>query len=851
MADSRARSTRWPLVVVWSWAFVAALVTMGCGDPVDAKPCAPGEVAREDGQCEPKPCGPDEITLPTGQCQPAGLPPDMPCPPGELALEDGRCQPAGVPPEACGEGFVADGRGGCSAILPEETCPKGQMAIPGETRCREVAPCGEGPWGDIPVEANTQFVDQSYAGDDSDGTKDKPWTTIQRAINKADGGAIVAVAAGTYVEDVLVTGKAVRLWGRCPGLVEIQGAGTRGAAVRVIRTKASGTEIRSVAVTGPSIGLIILGAHDISVGQVWVHDAGDHGISIAYTDGPANVALKASLIEENHRAGVSVYSSRATLEGTVIRSTKPNADGVGGLGIDIADADVTSESDWPPQRIERASVSVRACVIEHSHDFGILVNGSDTELETTVIRDTQPNEDKWRGWGIGVMDAVYIDEPGQRANVNLRACVIERNHNAGVFVLDSDAKLNATMVRDTRSSTEAEGGRGIVIQSDHNSGERARATIHGCLVEHNHTAGISISGSDATLEATIIRGTQPGPNGEEGRGVDVQSDVDSHERASMIMHACIIEENRKAGVSVTGSDATIEDTVVRATRPSEDGMGGAGIYVHDDFEAGGRANLTVRTSLVEGNSDIGVTAFGSAVTIETSKISSTQPSEDGMGGRGIGAQNSETGERASLLVRSCIIERNHEVGMAVFGSDATVETTVVRSTQPSKDGALGRGINLQDAFDTNDRANVTIDTCVIDQNHEIGVYVGNSDVTFDTSLVRATEARHDEKFGDGVVILGDSTATIQNSTITDNDRAGVANFGSKVKILDTILTCNGFDLNGETLLESRADFHGSDGWQCTPDGAKDCTETDDHCKVVSGNLEPPPEVEPLPPLSQP
>ncbi|CAN92891.1 putative cell surface protein [Sorangium cellulosum So ce56] len=849
MVSSRARSTRWPLVAVCSWVFVAALVTMGCGDPVDAKRCAPGEVASEDGQCEPKPCGPDEITLPTGKCQPAGLPPDMPCPPGQLALEDGRCQPAGVPPEACGEGFVADGRGGCSAILPEDECPEGQMAIPGETSCRNVASCGEGPWGDIPVEANTQFVDQSYAGDDSDGTKDKPWTTIQRAISKADSGAIVAVAEGTYEEDVLISGKAVRLWGRCPGLVEIRGVGKETAAVRVLRTKASGTEIRSLAVTGPSMGIRIAGAHDISVGQVWVHHTQDFGIAIAYADGPASVALKASLIEENHRVGVSVFSSEAMIEGTVIRSTKSKINETTGLGIYIADGDLTGESR---ERIERASVSIRASIIEWNHEYGILINGSDAKIETTVIRDTQPNEDKSGGYGIGIVDAYNTTDTGQRASANTRASVIERNHNIGVYVHGSDTEIEATVVRSTQASTAEEGGRGIVIQDDLNTGERARATIRGCLVDDNRMVGTSINGSDATLETTIIRRTQPGPDGWGGRGVTVQVNLETHERASMIMHACIIEENQTVGVSVDGADATIEATIVRATRPGADRNFGRGVNIQNVFDLDERSNLAVRTSLIEENHEFGVYIGGSDATIETSVIRRTQPLEDGMRGRGINAQDSSVlGERANLLVRSCIIEQNHDTGVAVFGSDATIETTMVRSTQPRGDGTRGRGIVVQDETDFGKRTNANIDTCVIEQNHEIGIFVGNSDVTIDTTLVQTTKARHDEKFGDGVVILGASTATIQSSTITDNDRAGVANFGSKVQILDTILTCNGFDLNGETLLESRPDFHGSDGWQCTPDDAKDCTETDDHCKVVSGNLEPPPEAEPLPPLSQP
>ncbi|HZO15966.1 MAG TPA: hypothetical protein VFB62_21985, partial [Polyangiaceae bacterium] len=164
---------------------VATLLTLGCGagdesETAVAPPaqCAPGEWAREDGLCVA-----------------AGLPPDMPCAPAEAPNDSGVCIPAGVPSDGCGEGFVHDGDRGCEPILPPEPCEPGWLAVPGETRCREVTPCAQGTWGDIPVETDTEYVDASYAGMDSDGSALKPWTTIQAGIDAASPGAIVAIAA--------------------------------------------------------------------------------------------------------------------------------------------------------------------------------------------------------------------------------------------------------------------------------------------------------------------------------------------------------------------------------------------------------------------------------------------------------------------------------------------------------------------------------------------------------------------------------------------------------------------------------------------------------------------------------
>ena len=71
---------------------------------------------------------------------------------------EGGCRLVGVAPEDCGVGFRAE-QGGCTAVLPPERCGAGQIAVPGDESCRELVDCGEGPWGDVPVERDTEYVD--------------------------------------------------------------------------------------------------------------------------------------------------------------------------------------------------------------------------------------------------------------------------------------------------------------------------------------------------------------------------------------------------------------------------------------------------------------------------------------------------------------------------------------------------------------------------------------------------------------------------------------------------------------------------------------------------------------------
>src|SRR5262245_29968428 len=85
------------------------------------------------------------------------------CVVGEREI-DAACIAPGVPPERCTDGFEADGTGSCNPVLPADPCGPGEMAIPGETSCREVAPCPAGESGEAPEEPSTQHVRGDYVG---------------------------------------------------------------------------------------------------------------------------------------------------------------------------------------------------------------------------------------------------------------------------------------------------------------------------------------------------------------------------------------------------------------------------------------------------------------------------------------------------------------------------------------------------------------------------------------------------------------------------------------------------------------------------------------------------------------
>jgi hypothetical protein len=849
-------------------AFVFAIT--GCGSdesspvtgPPDAGPpeCDAGQMPLDDGRCQPAglpldmQCDVGELPLENGGCQPAGLPPDMPCPPGEIFIEGGGCRPAGVPPDACAEGFEANGKGGCDPILPAAPCPPGQMAVPGETQCREVAPCGNGDYGTIPVEPTTQFVNAAYPGADSNGTQAKPWKTIQAGIDKAGSGVIVAVAAGTYTGDLLIKGKRIRLWGRCPAMVSVTGTGAAIAAVTIIYDGASQSELHSLAITGPSAGVGTSGSSDVLVDRVRIHDTLSRGLDINGALGPSSITVSNSLIEAAGEAGVSVGGSVATIEATVVRDTQASSNGANGRGINVQ-ANLTTD--------ERSTLTVRRSLLERNVDFGVYVLSSDAEIDATVVRDTKPRKDGTSGHGVSARDSATTKE---RSTLTLRASVVEQNHEVGVSVVGSDAAIEATVVRATQPG--GDGGFGHGISSISSALQRPKVAVRASLVEQNHEVGVSAWGSDTTIEATVVRATQPRSDGTAGSGVQMRVSSTTDERSALTLRASVVEQNHEAGVIVEGSDALIDGTIVRATQSNGDGtfghgveiVGGAKVTIHAsvveqnheigvfvgqgseatiegavvrDTQLNGdmtlgrgidvnedpitfkRSTLTVRASLLEGNHESGVTITGSDATIDGSVVRDTQPLSDGSKGHGIAIQHSkETFARATLTLRASLLEENRALGFSSLQSDATIEATVIRNTQPNGDGLAGRGIEIREYPPAVDGSTLTLRSSVLEHNHDVGILIGDSDAWIEGTLVRDTKSSLGGLDGMGIAIqssagsLERSTVDLRGSVVENNHDIGVLVIEADVTIDATVVRATqrqGDGTNGRGIgIESSA-----------------------------------------------
>jgi hypothetical protein len=359
------------------------------------------------------------------------------------------------------------------------------MAIPGETSCRAVTACGTERWGDIPVEANTQYVDGSYSGGSSDGTTTHPWTQLQDAIYAADSGAIVAVAAGSYAGGVAIVSKSVRIWGRCPELVEV----TFEHAYGIHMLGAGGSELHAIAVSGNGdAGAVInMDSEDILLDRVWIHDNAAAGVIVHAQNESASLTLRDSLLERGHEAGFVSIGAQVTVERSVIRD-QASVPPVTGRGMELQ----------PDEAGAPTVARVIASVIAGNREVGIAIFGTQLTIEGSVVSGTLPRETDDR-IGVGIQA-----QPAMLPSTLLveRSCVVD-NHTSGITVFDSGATLTLTTVDHTLLQPADDGfGDGVTIAATESGA--ADVTIDRCAISRAARAGVASFSAAVTIGGTAL-----------------------------------------------------------------------------------------------------------------------------------------------------------------------------------------------------------------------------------------------------------------------------------------------------------------------------------------------------------
>jgi hypothetical protein len=477
--------------------------------------------------CAAHDSGPAPETKCTGElCAPPLL-----CGEGEAPIE-GKCTAVGV--AECGPGFERDGRG-CKPI--NVPCPDGQLAQLGETKCHLVAECGTDKYGAAPSEP-ALYVDAAYTGTDSDGTIDRPFTTIGAVAGRA-GNPLVRVAAGKYTEN-LSFARPIRIYGRCPSMVEITATTPLVPTIDI----GSSVELHNLGVSGAYVGIRVLAGTDALVDRVWVHDTGERGFVLERSDGSGSAIVRDSLIERARYGGVSVLGGTALIERVVVRDVRVRDDGKGGIGMPVLRHPMGGN----------AKITIKSSIIDRASDAGVAINGADVSIENSWIHAVRPNGKNNNG--VGVARGPDVGKRGEGV-VTIASTVIDDCRYAGISSATGELVVRNVTVRGILEDLARKNyGQGIYAFG-------GTLTIEDSDVEHVHHVGILAEGTEAKIARAFVSDvTPPSGNQESGVGIGALPGPRWTGSTTMLLSDSRVTKASLAGVLVVGSNATLRGVMV-------------------------------------------------------------------------------------------------------------------------------------------------------------------------------------------------------------------------------------------------------------------------------------------------
>ncbi|MDP6932910.1 MAG: right-handed parallel beta-helix repeat-containing protein, partial [Myxococcota bacterium] len=539
----------------------------------------------------------------------------------------------------------------CQGEVPDPdplTCAEGEL-LDGESCVPEE--CGTGTWGDLQTDQDTLYVDGS-AQTGGDGSQQSPFTVIQDALDAQGKDGMVAVAAGTYVENLQLTSEHTRvhLAGRCSELVTVDGSEgsgddwADGIGLVVERTGLSAMwTVSGLTLTGaPSAGV---GMNDgmLTLDRVSVVDNDHYGLEIYF----GTVEATDCEVTGNGLVGVFESDASVTLQGVRITDTRPDSGGELGRAISVQ---------------EGATLQATECILQDNRQVAVYVGDASADLVDVQVLDTWPMEDGTGGEGITVVsDSTLLATD----------CLLQGNHQEGMVISDSTAILERVRVLDTEPSAIDAGGWGVLVVDD------GALDATDCEVSGNQGVGIHVDGASASLENVAILDTRVDSTGQYGRGLQVQfdaqvtsSDCTVQDNGSFGMYVTedstldvvdtVLQDNHGAGLIIAnGALASLQGVQVLDTLPDASDSFGLGIMVL-------QATLEATDSVFQRNRQAGIYAGGSVVTLDSVQVLDTYRGTDITGALGIAPQYLEG--QSSVVATNLTVQGTEGPGLYVVKS---------------------------------------------------------------------------------------------------------------------------------------------------------------------------------------
>ena len=387
-----------------------------------------------------------------------------------------------------------------------------------------------------------------------------------------------------------------------------------------------------------------------------LHGEGGYGVEVRYG---ANLSAESCLVTGNSSVGIQLEDSGtvATLRGTTIQDTLPDAGGDGGYGLQVAGG---------------ATLTAEGCEVLGNRATGAVVLGSASRatLRETTIEGTLPDEQGVGGYGIQVYGGTSLVAED---------CDVSGNTAAGILVLGSGTtvELERTVIQGSVPDQVGDGGYGLHVSNG------GRLEAQGCELWGNTAMGLVATalGTTVILRETTIQQTQPDPNEDLGYGIGIDSG------ASVTLEACQLSGNTSAAVVAMGSGttATLRETTIAKTKRGElytVGIGvaaqqsatveasglevssnqGTGFYLTDE----GTQVLCSGCDILDNQFAGAVVVWDASLVLDDCTIAGTSEQENLGGGIGVFSEPWGGGP-PSLALTDCSIQDNPIAGVWLSG----------------------------------------------------------------------------------------------------------------------------------------------------------------------------------------
>lgn len=186
------------------------------------------------------------------------------------------------------------------------------------------------------------------------------------------------------------------------------------------------------------------------------------------------------------------------------------------------------------------------------------------------------------------------------------------------------------------------------------------------------------------------------------------------------------------------------------------------VWIHDTPEDGvwiqaprADTSVTFRNVLVEKVHDTGIGSYGATTTIERSVVRDVAPGAGGIRGSCVALETHADRKKPSTgVISDSVFERCHDAGIAVFGSDATIERVVVRDMFPNATNQMfGNGISVVSDETLHRAGSTIIRDAFVSNVLSAGIFVQRSSARLERVSVVDTRSQVSNK-GIGSALYG-------------------------------------------------------------------------------------------------